>query len=99
MAKQKIKTTKTKTKYRKSKGQKRCSRCGRFMWYMKFFELTKADYDRLVEECMLDDEYKKLLEYKIKGYSRIKIATKLNISEFTVDKMIQKLKKKITKVL
>lgn len=66
---------------------------------MKFFELTKADYDRLVEECMLDDEYKKLLEYKIKGYSRIKIATKLNISEFTVDKMIQKLKKKITKVL
>ena len=54
---------------------------------MKFFELTKADYDRLVEECMLDDEYKKLLEYKIKGYSRIKIAT------------IQKLKKKITKVL
>ena len=31
MAKQKVKTTKTKTKYRKSKGQKRCSRCGRFM--------------------------------------------------------------------
>ena len=66
---------------------------------MKFFELTKADYDKLVEECMLDEEYQKLLEYKIKGYSRVKIATKLNVTEFTVDKMIQKLKKKITKML
>jgi transposase len=66
---------------------------------MKFFELTKTDYDKLVEECMLDEEYQKLLEYKIKGYSRVKIATKLNVTEFTVDKMIQKLKKKITKML
>lgn len=48
---------------------------------------------------MLDEEYQKLLEYKIKGYSRVKIATKLNVTEFTVDKMIQKLKKKITKML
>ena len=66
---------------------------------MKFFELTKTDYDKLVEECMLDEEYQKLLEYKIKGYSRVKIATKLNVTEFTIDKMIQKLKKKITKIL
>lgn len=66
---------------------------------MKFFELTKTDYDKLVEECMLDEEYQKLLEYKIKGYSRVKIATKLNVTEFTVDKMIQKLKKKIMKML
>jgi DNA-binding NarL/FixJ family response regulator len=48
---------------------------------------------------MLDEEYSKLLEYKIKGYSRIKIAMKLNITEYTVDKMVQKLKKKITKIL
>lgn len=31
MAKQKIKTTKTKTKYRKSDNKNRCSKCGRFM--------------------------------------------------------------------
>ena len=66
---------------------------------MKLFEFTKADYERIVEECMLDEEYAKLLEYKIKGYSRVKIAMELNISEYTVDKMIQKLKKKIAKIL
>jgi len=66
---------------------------------MSFFEFTKTDYDYIVNECMLDDEYKKLLEYKIKGYSRVKIAMELNVTEYTVDKMIQKLKKKITKIL
>ena len=66
---------------------------------MKFFELTKKDYDYIVQECMLDEEYQKLLEYKIKGYSRVKIALELNVSEYTVDKMVQKLKKKIKKIL
>ena len=66
---------------------------------MKFFEFTKSDYDYIVKECMLDEEYQRLLEYKIKGYSRVKIAMELNVSEYTVDKMIQKLKKKITKIL
>ena len=66
---------------------------------MRYFEFTKTDYDYIVKECMLDEEYAKLLEYKIKGYSRIKIADKLKVSIDTVDKMVQKLKKKITKIL
>lgn len=66
---------------------------------MSFFEFTKTDYDYIVNECMLDDEYKKLLEYKIKGYSRVKIAMELNVTEYTIDKMTQKLKKKIKKIL
>ena len=66
---------------------------------MTFFEFTKTDYEYIVEECMLDEEYQKLLEYKIKGYSRVKIAMELNVSESTVDKMLQKLKKKITKII
>lgn len=66
---------------------------------MKFFEFTKTDYDYIVKECMLDDEYAKLLEYKIKGYSRTKMAMKLNVSESALDVMIQKLKKKIRKIL
>lgn len=66
---------------------------------MKFFDFTKTDYEYIVNECMLDDEYQKLLEYKIKGYSRVKIAMKLNVTEYTVDKMLQKLKKKIKKIL
>lgn len=64
-----------------------------------YFEFTKKDYDHIVEEAMLDEEYAKLLEYKIKGYSRVKIAMQMNISEYTVDKMLQKLKKKIMKII
>lgn len=66
---------------------------------MNYFEFTKKDYEYIVEQCMLDEEYAKLLEYKIKGYSRVKIALELNVSEYTVDKMLQKLKKKIMKIL
>ena len=66
---------------------------------MNFFEFTKTEYDYIIKECMLDEEYQKLLEYKIKGYSRVKIAMKLNVSEFTIDKMTKRLKKKITKVI
>ena len=66
---------------------------------MNYFEFTKKDYEHIVEECMLDEEYSKLLEYKIKGYSRVKIALELNVTEYTVDKMLQKLKKKIMKII
>lgn len=66
---------------------------------MNYFELTRTDYEYIVKECMLDEEYKKLLEFKIKGYSRVKMAMELNVSEYTIDKMLQKLKKKIKKIL
>jgi DNA-directed RNA polymerase specialized sigma24 family protein len=66
---------------------------------MKYFEFTKKDYDYIVQECMLDEEYQKLLEYKIRGYSRTKIADLLHVSVDTLDKMIQKLKKKIKKII
>jgi DNA-binding NarL/FixJ family response regulator len=66
---------------------------------MNFFEFTKSDYDYIVKECMLDEEYSKLLEYKIKGYSIIKIAQLLGVSEATVSVMVNKLKKKIRKII
>ena len=66
---------------------------------MNFFEFNKADYDRIVEECMLDEEYQKLLEYKIKGYSIVRIADLLNCSEARVSVMINKLKKKIRRII
>lgn len=66
---------------------------------MDFFNFTKTDYEYIVKECMLDDEYQKLLEYKIKGYTRVKMAMQLGVSESTLDKMIKKLKKKITKII
>ena len=66
---------------------------------MSFFELNKTDYNYIVEECMLDEEYAKLLEYKIKGYSIVKIAQLLGVSEATVSVMVKKLKKKIKKII
>ena len=66
---------------------------------ISFFEFTKTDYDFIVKECMLDEEYQKLLEYKIKGYSIVKMAELLNVSEATVSLMVSKLKKKIKKIL
>ena len=66
---------------------------------MKFFEFSKRDYEKICDECMLDDEYKKLLEYKIKGHSIVKIADELNCSQARVNVMIKKLKNKIRRII
>lgn len=63
------------------------------------FEFTRTEYEQICHECMLNDEYKKLFEMKIKGYTRTKMAMELNVSEPTLDIMISKLKKKIKKIL
>ena len=63
------------------------------------FEFTRTEYELICREAMLNEEYARLLEMKIKGYSRVKMAMELNISESTLDVMIQKLKKKIKKII
>ena len=63
------------------------------------FDFNKSEYLKICDECMLNDEYKKLLEFKIKGYSRPKMAMELGVSEATLDVMIKKLKKKIRKII
>ena len=66
---------------------------------MQFFDFTRSDYEYIIKECMLDEEYQKLLEYKIKGYSIVKMAELLNVSEATISLMVSKLKKKIKRIL
>ena len=66
---------------------------------MKCFNFTKTEYEYLCDECMLNDDYKKLLKMEIQDYSRPKMADELNISIDTLDKMIANLKKKIKKIL
>lgn len=63
------------------------------------FEFTRTEYEQICQECMLNEEYKKLFEMKIKGYSRPKMAMELNVSEPTLDVMIKKLKNKIKKII
>ena len=66
---------------------------------INFFEFTKSDYERFIEEGMLDTPFKELLEYKIKGYSIVKIADLLHTSTSNVSVYTDKLKKKIKKML
>lgn len=66
---------------------------------MKCFNFTKTEYKYICEECMLNEEYQKLLEMEIMDYSRVKMADELNVSIDTIDKMIKKLKEKIKKIL
>lgn len=63
------------------------------------FDLTKEEYEDIIEELMLNDELSEILEMKIKGCSIIQIAMKLNMSESTVKRRIRLLKKKIIRVL
>lgn len=63
------------------------------------FEFTRTEYEHICQECMLNEEYKRLFEMKIKGYSRVKMAMELNVSESTLDVMIKKLKKKIKRII
>jgi transcriptional regulator len=66
---------------------------------MNFFEFTKSEFEWITQECMLDEEYKQLLEYKIRGYSIVKIADLLNCSTARVSVMTKNLKKKIKKII
>jgi len=66
---------------------------------MKCFNFTKTEFNYIVDEAMLNEEYQKLLEMEIKDYSRPKMAMQLGVSESTLDVMIANLKKKIKKIL
>ena len=66
---------------------------------MKCFNFTKTEFNYIVDEAMLNEEYQKLLEMEIKNYSRSKMAMQLGVSESTLDVMIANLKKKIKKIL
>ncbi len=63
------------------------------------FEFTKEEFDKIVENAMLNEELTKIFEMKIKGYSITKIAIEMNMSEPTVNRRIKTLKKKIMKVI
>ena len=66
---------------------------------MNFLLFNKKDYDYLVEECMLNEEYSKILLMEIQDFSRTQIADALGMSTDNLDKKISILKKKIKKVL
>lgn len=63
------------------------------------FEFTEEEFKTICKKAMLNDELIKIFEMKIKDYSIVQIATRMNISESTVNRRIKTLKKKIMKVI
>ena len=63
------------------------------------FDFTKTEYEHLKDELMLNEEMAKILEMKIKGYSITKISMELSMSESTISRRVEELKKKIMKII
>lgn len=63
------------------------------------FDFTKAEYLRICDEAMLSDLQKEIFEDKIKGLTLVQMSMKHNISPETVKRQVQKVKKKILKVI
>lgn len=66
---------------------------------IKLEEFTKKDYEYLCNECMFTDLQEKILKDRIKGKSIIQISIEQNISDRTVNREINKIKKKINKII
>lgn len=63
------------------------------------FDFNKREYEEFCDKAMLNDELKRILELKIKGYSTVEISFKMNMSESTVKRRVKELYKKIKKIL
>lgn len=63
------------------------------------FEFTLEEFEEISKKAMLNNELKEIFELKIKSYSIVQIAMKMNMSESTVNRRIKQLKKKIMKVI
>ena len=62
-------------------------------------DFTRTEYNKICEELMLNDFQKRILEYRIKNMSIVQMAMKENCSESLISKEINKIKKKIMKIL
>ena len=60
---------------------------------------TKCELNRIKEEVYLSELQERIIEYRLKEYSRIKMAELENCSIQTIDREINKLAKKILKIM
>lgn len=60
---------------------------------------TKAELEELKNKIYLSEIQERIIEYRLKEYSRVKIAELENCSIQTIDREINKLAKKILKIM
>jgi len=62
-------------------------------------ELTRQEADEIKSKIILNELQERLFEYRLKEYSITKMAMLENMSERSVSREINKIKKKIIKIL
>lgn len=62
-------------------------------------EFTKQEVDEIKSKIYLSEIQERIFEYRLKEYSITKMAMLENVSESTISKEINKIKKKIIKIL
>ena len=62
-------------------------------------EFTRQEADELKSRLILTEMQERLFEYRLKEYSITKMAMLENVSERTISRELEKIKKKILKVL
>lgn len=60
---------------------------------------TKCELNKIKEEIYLSEIQERIIEYRLKEYSRVKMAELENCSIQTIDREINKIAKKIIKVI
>ena len=60
---------------------------------------TKKELEELKNKIYLSEIQERIIEYRLKEYSRIKMAQLENVSIQTIDREINKLAKKILKIM
>lgn len=60
---------------------------------------TKAELEEIKSKIYLSDIQERILEYRSKEYSRVKMAQLENVSVQTIDREISKLAKKILRII
>ncbi len=71
---------------------------------MKKFEYSKTEYERICEECMLNDEERAILKLRCQSKSAVQILNALNemgmpISNTTLSRKILKIYNKINEMI
>ena len=71
---------------------------------MKKFEYSKTEYEKICEECMLNDEERTILKLRCQSKSAVQILSILNemgmpISNTTLSRKILKIDNKIKKMI
>lgn len=63
------------------------------------FEFTKNEFNEIKEKTYFSELQERIIEYRLKEYSITKMAMLENCSESTISRELNKIKKKIMKIL